>query len=59
MTYESEEIEYSQKIFYYLLKNKELKEDGDRELYRAYTEREQVMALVKQQAGMAECEVER
>ena len=59
MTYESEEIEFSQKIFYYLLKNKELKEDGDRELYRAYTEREQVMALVKQQAGMAECEVER
>lgn len=59
MTYESADIEYSQKVFYYLLKNKQLKEEGDRELYRAYSEQEAVMALVKQQGEFANCEIER
>ena len=59
MTYEIEDIKSSQDIFYYLLKNKELKEDSARELYRAYTERDSVINLVKSQAEAADCNVER
>ncbi|MFA9465641.1 MAG: DUF6063 family protein [Velocimicrobium sp.] len=59
MTYEMEDISYSQTIFYYLLKNKELKEENARELYRAYAERDTVMKLVKQQAELADCDIER
>lgn len=59
MAYEWEEINYSQRIFYYLLKNKELIEDQERELYRAYTENETIMNLVKQQGDTAESDIER
>ena len=59
MTYELEDILYSQKIFYYLLQNKELKEEAERELYCAYTEHETVMELVKKQGQAAECDIER
>lgn len=59
MTYEAEDITYSQNIFYYLLKHKELKEENARDLYRAYSERDSVMSLVKQQGVIAECDVER
>lgn len=59
MQFEKEDIEFSQRIFYYLLKNKELNEEKAKELFRAYTEKENVMELVKNQGLIAECEVER
>lgn len=59
MAYEFEEVKQSQEIFYYLLKNRELKEDDERLLYKAYVENEKVMNLVKSQAETAECDVER
>jgi len=59
MGYEIEEIRQSQNIFYYLLKNRELKEDDERLLYKAYVENEKVMNLVKSQAEAAECDIER
>lgn len=59
MAYELEDINYSQRIFYYLLKNKELVEEKERELYQAYTESEAVMNLVKQQGLAAESDIER
>jgi hypothetical protein len=54
-----EDITWSQMIFYYLLKHKELQEQNSRDLYCAYTEREAVMQLVKQQGDLAQCDVER
>ncbi|BBF42834.1 hypothetical protein lbkm_1519 [Lachnospiraceae bacterium KM106-2] len=59
MSYEIEEIKLSQQIFYYLLEKRELTEEKERDFYRAYTEREQVMNLVKSQAEAASCQVER
>lgn len=61
MSYETENITYSQKIFYYLLCHGALS-DGDinaGELYRAYVEREEVMNLVKNQADIADSRIER
>lgn len=46
MAYEVEDIKFSQTIFYHLLKNGELNEKDDKELYRAYSENERVMNLV-------------
>ncbi len=59
MAYEMNDIGWSQQIFYYLLKNKELVEEKQSELYRAYTENEAVLHLVKQQAEAADCMIER
>lgn len=59
MAYELEDITASQRIFYYLLQYKEIKEDEELELYKAYTEREAIMNLVKQQGEMAESNIER
>ena len=59
MAYEMGEIRTSQQIFYYLLKNHELREQDERQLYRAYTEEEQVQNLVKSQAEEADSTVER
>ncbi len=53
MSYMLEEIVDSQKIFYYLLENKELKEEKERELYKKYVESENVMSLVKSQADIS------
>lgn len=57
--YNIEDITYSNKIFYYLLQEGELKEDRERELYRAYSEKEEIMSLVKKQAQDCECRVEK
>lgn len=54
-----EEIRLSQQIFYYLLKNHELREQDDQRLYRAYTEEEQIQNLVKSQAEEALSTIER
>lgn len=59
MAYEIEEIKKSQEIFYYLLKNRELVEQEEKELYQAYLENEEVMKLVKQQGELADCMIER
>ena len=59
MAYEIAEIHLSQQLFYYLLKNHELREQDEQVLYRAYTEEEQVQNLVRSQAEEAECTVER
>lgn len=59
MTYELEEITLSQSIFYYLLEHRALKEEDERELYKAYTENENIMNLVKQQGKIAESLIER
>ncbi len=61
MAYEAESITYSQKIFYYLLCHGSLSDSdtGVKELYRAYVEQEEVMNLVKNQAEIAECKIER
>lgn len=59
MAYEMEEISTSQMIFYYLLQYKELKEEEELELYKAYTENEAIMNLVKRQGEVAESNIER
>lgn len=59
MAYEIEVIRQSQRIFYYLLKHHELAEEKEEGLYRLYCEEEEVMNLVKSQAEMAECAVEK
>lgn len=61
MAYETENITYSQKIFYYLLCHGAISDsDTDAgDLYRIYVEREEVMNLVKNQAQIADSRVER
>lgn len=59
MAYEIGEVKLSQEIFYYLLENHELREDGESALYRAYTEREEIQNLVKSQGEIAGSTVER
>lgn len=59
MAYEIGEIQLSQQIFYYLLEHHELRLDMDEKLYRAFTDDEQVQNLVKSQAEVALCTVER
>lgn len=61
MAYEVEVITCSQKIFYYLLCHGALADtdSGADELYRAYVENDEVMMLVKNQADIADCRVER
>jgi hypothetical protein len=54
MAYATEEIKISNKIFYYLLKYGELKDDEE-ELYKAYSENENVTELVKELGESAEC----
>ena len=59
MAYEWETVRVSQEIFYYLLRYHELKEDEEGQLYRAYTEQEEVQNLVKSQGEAAGSSVER
>ncbi len=59
MAYELDEIKQSQRIFYYLLEHRQLNEEDERLLYKAYAENENVMNLVKSQAAIAESDVER
>ena len=59
MAYEMEEIQQSQEIFYLLLKEHEIKEENEKELFRVYTQNNHVMNLVKSQATAAESLVER
>lgn len=58
MDYSLEEIKLSNKILYYLLKNKELKEN-EVELYKAYSQNENVAELVKIAGEELECEIKK
>ena len=61
MAYEAESITYSQRIFYYLLCHGALSDTdaGANELNRAYVEHEEIINLVKNQAEIADCKIER
>lgn len=59
MGFELEEVTLSQKIFYFLIEHRELKEEDDIELYKAYTENENIMDLVKRQGNIAKSLIER
>ncbi len=59
MAYELEDVRTSQEIFYYLLEHHELCEDEEMQLYRAYTEQEEIQNLVKSQGEIAESRIER
>ena len=59
MAYEVEDVRTSQEIFYYLLEHHELCEDEEMQLYRAYTEQEEIQNLVKSQGEIAESRIER
>ncbi|MDB2101258.1 DUF6063 family protein [Clostridium paraputrificum] len=58
MDYSIEEIKTSNRILYYLLKHKELKEN-EVELYKAYSENENIAELVKIAGEELECEVKK
>ncbi|MCT8975910.1 DUF6063 family protein [Clostridium sp. CX1] len=58
MAYTTEEIRISNKIFYYLLKNGELKE-GEEELYKGYSENQNITELVKELGEASECYVKK
>lgn len=59
MAYELDEVRTSQEIFYYLLEHHELCEDEEMQLYRAYTEQEEIQNLVKSQGEIAKSRIER
>ena len=59
MTYDLEDIVLSQRVFAYMLENKELKEEKEPALYKACTEREEVMILVRRQGSAAKSRIER
>lgn len=59
MAYELDEIRISQEIFYYLLEHHELREEEEIQLYKAYTEQEEIQNLVKSQGEIALSRIER
>lgn len=58
MAYSLEEIKLSNKIFYYLLKNNKL-EKNEEDLYKAYSENENIMDLVKELGEDSECYIKK
>jgi Family of unknown function (DUF6063) len=59
MSYEINNIKIANKIFYELLKKGEIKEEENEELYRAYSENEDIMNLVKTQGEECDCDIEK
>ncbi len=57
--YNIEDINTGNKIFYYLIQNGELSEEKEKDLFRMYSESEQVMNLVKIQGENCACKVEK
>lgn len=55
MSFEIADIQYSDRIFYYLLKNGQLSEEKNTEFYRAYAENETIMNLVKEHGEATDC----
>ena len=56
MNYSIDEIKITNRIIYYLMRNRELKED-EVELYKAYSENGNIQELVKLEADELNCEV--
>lgn len=56
MNYTIDEIKISSRIIYFLMKNRELKDDEE-SLYKAYSENENIQELVKLEADELNCEV--
>ena len=54
MNYSLDEIKISNRIIYYLMRNRELKED-EVELYKAYSENGNIQELVKLEADELNC----
>ncbi|MCR5625583.1 MAG: DUF6063 family protein [Lachnospiraceae bacterium] len=59
MVYETEDVKISQEIFYYLIKNHELKEEREATLFRQYCEKKEVQELTKSQGEICDCKIEK
>lgn len=57
--YNIDDINLSNEIFYYLLRNKELNEEKSPEYFRSYCEREEIMNLVKNQGESFNSKIEK
>jgi hypothetical protein len=57
--YTAEQASIAMKIYYYLLQNGEMSVDDDRELYKSYSESEEIMNLVKIYGEQTDCNIER
>lgn len=57
--YNSEDISKAMSIYYYLLQHGELSIEDDRKLYRAYSESEETMLIVKLYGEQSNCTIER
>lgn len=57
--YTSEQITTASKILYYLMQHGELSADKERELYKTYSEDEEIMNLVKLQGAECGCTIQK
>ena len=57
--YNSDQISIAMKIYYYLLQHGEMSIEDDRDLYKAYSEDEGIMNLVKSFGTESDCSIER
>lgn len=57
--YNIDDINLSNKIFYYLLQHKEINEKKSPEYFKSYCEREEIMNLVKKQGEAFNCKIEK
>ncbi|MDI6617107.1 MAG: DUF6063 family protein [Clostridiales bacterium] len=57
--YTAEQISKSSKILYYLMQHGELSDDKERELYRTYSENEDIMNLVRLQGAEFGCAIQK
>lgn len=57
--YTAEQISKASKIFYYLMQHGELTGDRERELYKTYSENEEIMNLVKLQGEECGCTIQK
>lgn len=57
--YTSEQITQATNIFYYLMQHGELTEDKEREMYRTYSESEEIMNIVKLLGQQCQCSIQK
>ena len=55
----SEQISKAMRIFYYLMQHGELTEEREKEMYRNYSESEEIMSLVKLQGQQCQCSIQK
>lgn len=58
MMYTIDEIKESSEIMYYLLENGQISEEKERELFKKYSESDNIMSIVKSQGSQYKCAVE-